>query len=151
MRKFTFTLESVLQVKYRLEERVRAELADTQSRLVEAQQALRRLSQEKGRHQKEMVRIQQGALDIGSLLLAQDYLAQLNRRIQDQQEVIAQIEAELDRKREELVEAQRERKSLEILKDKQWQEYQKAVQREEQLFLDEVAAIRYGRLGSDNQ
>lgn len=151
MRKFTFTLESVLQVKYRLEERVRAELADTQSRLVEAQQALRRLSQEKGRHQKEMARIQQGALDIGSLLLAQDYLAQLNRRIQDQQEVIAQIEAELDRKREELVEAQRERKSLEILKDKQWQEYQKAVQREEQLFLDEVAAIRYGRLGSDNQ
>lgn len=149
MQRFQFSLETVLRVKSRQEERALAEFAQSQAELISAQRSLTELLQEKMRHLWEVSRHQQGTLNIGNLMLSQSCLQRLNQKIGLQEQEIAQLEEKLEVRRQAVVEAQRERKTLEILKEKQWIQHQKELQQEEQHFLDEIAGARRKSLGSD--
>ena len=141
MKKFRYTLESVLQVKYRLEELALAALAERQGQLIAAQNVLNNILEEKSGHLQAILTAQRGPLNLDELLLNQRYLEALNQQISQQKEKIKALT--------EALEAQR--KTLEILKEKQLHSYYKAVYREEQIVLDEVAGNRHRRLGRGTQ
>lgn len=149
MNRFRFSLESVLQVKYRLEELALARLSESQGRLIDAQSVLARILQEKQAHIQRVRSVQSGRVNVAQLVSAQHYLDALNERIKQQEFLIVQIEEELEQRREVVIEAQRERKTLEKIKEKQWRRFLRELDREEQNFADEVAGNRYGRAGGD--
>ena len=151
MKKFRYTLESVLQVKCRLEEMALAALAECQGRVIAAQGILNNMLEEKARHLQAILTAQRGPLNLDELLLNQSYLEGLNQRISQQKDKIVVLAEALEAQRQVVVQAQQERKTLEILRDKQLHSYYKAVYREEQIVLDEVAGNRHRRLGRGTQ
>ncbi len=149
MNRFRFSLESVLQVKYRHEELALARLSESQGRLIDAQSALARILKEKQAHIQLVRSVQSGRLNVTQLIAAQQYLDALNDRIEQLECLIMQIEEELEQRRQVVLEARRERKTLEAIREKQWRRYLRELEREEQNFADEIAGIRYGRAGGD--
>ena len=135
MKKFRYTLESVLQVKYRLEELALVALAERQGQLIAAQNVLNNILEEKSGHLQAILTAQRGPLNLDELLLNQRYLEALNQQISQQKEKIKVLTEALEAQRQVVVQAQQERKTLEILKEKQLHSYYKAVYREEQIVL----------------
>jgi flagellar FliJ protein len=140
MRRFKFSLETVLRVKKSLEEKIQLEFS---AQLEKKALCLRGLAfLEKGL--EEMVAAQIGGRD-GRLNAAEIALFEAGRRAQIeklgwQRGQLAHIEAELEAKRLELVAASRERKVLEKLEEGQFEGYLEKLNREEQAFLDELAS-----------
>ena len=76
----------------------------------------------------------------------QNYIKGIEQRIKNQNIRIQNAYSVLEQKRAELVKATQDRKVLDRLKDIGRQNYLKEMDRLEQIFLDEIAVIRHGKL-----
>jgi flagellar export protein FliJ len=80
-----------------------------------------------------------GRVDVDRLLQAQRYEASVTLEVRHVQDQRKQLAAEIERRRAALVEADREVKSLEKLKEARLAEHRQQEQRQEMKLLDEVA------------
>ena len=71
-----------------------------------------------------------------------DYLRWLKKSAERQKDLVAKAEEEAARRMASLVEAMRERKALEILKDKRYAEYANEEKLAEQKITDEIVSYR---------
>jgi flagellar export protein FliJ len=129
MSKQRFRLEQVLAHKKRLEETMQIHLASLEAQHrqeTDAMTALERRSTEQRRALRS--RQDEVRLDPGEMERSLAYLDALERERHRQAEVVAQIAAEVDRSREQLLAVAQERKALERLKEQQlerWAEEEK--------------------------
>lgn len=140
MRRFKFTLETVLRVKRSREEKIQLEFSAILEKKALALRGLAHLE----RGLEEMVQGQkeqrQGALNAAMIELFESSRLAQTEKIAWQKSALARVEDELEAKRLELVDASRERKVLEKLEEGQYEAYLEKFNREEQAFLDELAA-----------
>ena len=71
----------------------------------------------------------------------------IEERIEKQIELIEKTKEELEVLRQELLEAQKDRKIMENLKERDYNSYKEELMRIEQKELDEVAVLRYDTVG----
>jgi flagellar FliJ protein len=140
MRRFKFSLETVLRVRRSKEEMLQREFSALLEKQARCMGEIARLE----RGLAEMVQAQSGTrggtLDAGMIeIYEMSRLAQLEK-ILKQRFRLKGIREELEAKRLELVAASRDRKVLETLEENQYEDYLKKLNREEQAFLDELAA-----------
>lgn len=145
MKKFVFTLESVLDLKRRREEALLEELAKKVRAAALAEEALKGLRAERRRAQDEVRELLKGKVELDRVCRGRDYVAGLDERIEAQKLVVQRRQGEVKTCRQQVVVAAQERKTLEKLRERQWEAYQKEYRREEQAFLDEVATQGYAR------
>jgi flagellar FliJ protein len=148
VKRFHFSLESVLKVRRIREEKVQREFslilekrALAAGNLAALDTALRDMNDRQGSRLKSG-----GTLD--RFLVSQFELSReaCIERIGWQKAQLAEVDIQMDLKRAELVEASRQRKVLEKLEERQYQAYLAGNNREEQAFLDELA--QFGARGS---
>jgi len=143
MSRFTFRLATLLKLRERARDERRAQLA-------QAYQAEAILGQEQQRVADDLALLQQqsreaagpGTLDLDRLLDARRFEAVLLVQQQDLQKKQKLLEAEIDRRRQALVEANREVRVLELLRERQLQRHREEESRREMKLLDEVAGRR---------
>ncbi|HHW15628.1 MAG TPA: flagellar export protein FliJ [Firmicutes bacterium] len=145
MRKFAFGLEPVLNLKRRREDSLLEELGRRQRALKAAEEALRGVAAERRQAEDDLRMLLLGRIDLGKVRAARQYLAAVERRLACQRRECERRAAEVQACRQDLVAAQKERKTFEKLRQRQWEAYQEDFRREEQSFLDELAAQEYGR------
>ena len=108
----------------------------------------------------QMPRKRQGLMEKRSILLSQgaditevrdNYQGEIETewRIESQGKVIARCEDEVKRKREELTEKMRKRKTYEKLRERAWDRYSTETGREESRIVDEIATISFERAKAD--
>jgi flagellar FliJ protein len=139
VRRFRFSLETVLKVKRQVEELRQRELGDSQ--------ALRdRGLMQLARHENELRDLlesrstqREGRLDLGVEAWHNERQRGLNVAIGSDQAQLAELEARLATARARAVEAARERRVLEKLEETQLQDHLFKLNREEQGLLDELA------------
>ncbi|MCS6948885.1 MAG: flagellar export protein FliJ [Armatimonadota bacterium] len=140
MRRFEFSLQQVLEYRQRREEQMLRAFAEAQAQLAHERSVLDRLLTER---EACLYRSQrQNRLTIEILTVEQNYLSALEERIEVQRERVAQAERTLEERRQALIEAQRERKALERLREKQYEQWRQEMLRAEQKALDELATTR---------
>ncbi len=145
MRKFKFRLESVLQIKNRREELRQRELSAAERLREQARQQLT-VWQEQIAEIMRFYREQlQNSFDPRSAGDYYAYLNWLNRERTAAEALLRQREAEAHAAQARLVEAARERRMIEQLKEKALQEYQFAELQAEINFLDELGTGRFVR------
>ncbi len=143
MKRFRFRLERVLQLKRRLEKQKQQELA--QQVQIELNLVARgeRLAGQMVLYYTRLRDLQGRAFQPAT---AQSFYTQIallaDRRLQTRLQLARQRKA-VAAKRAELVAASRERRLLESVRERRWQEYQRVLKREEETFLDEMATTRY--------
>jgi flagellar FliJ protein len=139
MRRFRFSLETLLKVRRQLEEARQRELALAQGARDRALQALGGLDGSLKALLLQRAGERQGRLDLAQEAWHADRHQSLLRSMALARTALAQREMELDLARQRAVEAARERRVLEKLEEKQLQEHQLLMVREEQGLLDDLA------------
>ena len=80
---------------------------------------------------------------LSKILLYRAYHDRLSREIGEESLRLQTLKKETERRREILIEASRERKTMETLRDRAFAEHQKSERREDQTLMDETAARVY--------
>lgn len=143
--KFKFHLETLLEVRQMHEQQAQARLVD-QLRVLEAEKAaLAELEGVATAYRAELAERQRGNLDIHSVMTYMNYLNTLDSRRHQQLARIATAESEAERLRLALLKATQQKKSVEKLRERHLEEFNKEQQRVETLFLDEMSSSRQKR------
>ena len=131
-RKFT---EDILQKKFSLFKKL---LIDEKKKLMICEKARNRFLVELQQKQKESIAVSEN-------LLYFNFLVRLAGDIDKQRGVVLDIEKKFDRKRDDLIEAMKNRKMLEKLKEKHFKAYNHKLMKNEQDFLNETAINMFNR------
>lgn len=145
MKKFSFKFETVLRVKEKKEEELKRALMRLQALRIEQEQLLEKIDNEKRRVYGAKAAEKQGGVDIMSLVNYEAYLNNLRRKISAAEKKIKELEKKADDKRVEVIEASKEKKIFEKLKEKHFSEFKKTIVSNEQKQLDEIAVNKYNR------
>ena len=132
MKKFKFTLATLLKVKEALEKQKKQELAEAEQALALARRELEALEGDFERRRQEHNAILQEGADAVELQSFARYFEYLRERIRLQRVKIRQAEAERQRRREALVEAMTEVKALDKLKEAQYEAYKLELKAEQE-------------------
>lgn len=144
MKRFTFPLQPVLDHRKRIEDEKQLVVAARARSLDEAERELARLNEEFRKH-STMLRDGHKKLETRELQCIYAHLQFLDRCIVAQIRIVAERRVALDRARTELLEASKEKKIVEKLKERRREGYVLEEQRMEQKELDDGNARRHGR------
>jgi len=146
MTTFRFRLATVLKLRQAARDRRRTELAQGYEAERILQQRKDQLAEELSETKRETVKASRpGSVDVDRLLLRHRHrlvLLSQQQQVSEQQE---QLAAEIERRRQLLVEADRQVRVLEKLKEKRLESYNAEQQRLETRTIDEVAGLRSDR------
>lgn len=148
---FVFNLQSVLDARKVFEEKILREFAEKKRELEKEVESLLHMRK---RRESAVVQLK-GLKDQG--VMAADvtmYFNYINRLVQQesmQEDIIHQMEKQVEMKRQELIEAVKDRKVMESLKERKWEEYYQKVSSTERKLLDEMAIVRFDRRRSDRR
>lgn len=142
MKSYKFSMESILNLRENEEKDTMENLVKVQNQL-ETQKAILRdliMAEEDARKNKSKCD------DIHQLRHQNLYKEKLEEEIQRQDELIDTISLKFEEARLELIEAQKNRKVMEKLKEKDMEEYIADLRYVEQKELDEMAILKYTQL-----
>ena len=142
MRAFRFRLERVLQLRRQMEEEKRRELSIMLFDLRQLEARLHSLQRDLESCKTEMATdLEQEELSMARIEVFASYLKRITSFIEEQRELISELHKKIESKKNELLDAIKERKAMESVKARRRAEHDKECAREEMKFLDEIAGI----------
>jgi flagellar protein FliJ len=144
MRKFKFNLQRVLDYRETIEDKLLGELAAARAQHDREIEKLTEVTRARDQFRRRMRR-QLTSGDPDEIKRAYFYLNDLVKRVQSQEMAVSQAEEFKNLKTTEVVEASKDRKVLERLRDYKLVEYTSDLHSQEQKFLDDLATIRSNR------
>ena len=140
MKRFRFRLQRILDIRDQIRDEARQELGRRNAELAHQQSVLAGL-------EDELTRLQpgkDGTLTAGELMLMGAYALRVQQLIEQQLVRIEEARREVVVAQEKYIQANKDAKALEMLKDKKRSEYDQEMLKEEINQLDEVAVQRAG-------
>lgn len=144
MAKFVFRLQSVLNLKKRLEEQQRNAFAAAKKRLDEENEKLASLYIRLEEFEEEGRQMRDKSLKVRDILDNGEAIIRVREYIEEQKAQVRLCEMKVEEEREKLVEMMRERKMYERLREKAFEEYVEEEKREEGVINDEHNSYVYG-------
>ena len=148
MAKFIFKMESILSVKEKLEEQAKAEYSIEIMKLRQEEEKLEELENRKNAYQTRLYEAVMDTLNISEIKILEDSVENIKYNIKLQLIVIANQQKNVDRAREKLDNAMKERKTYEKLKEKAFEEFKEQINAEEQKEINELVSFKF-QTGSD--
>lgn len=143
MKKFKFSLETVLSYKQQVLEAVQNEHAQLLAKVQEQENVLEAVERRYREYNEEYRERKQAGLPITDAVIYQNGLRVLEADIRREMERLEQLRKQAEAKRLEMVEARKETSSLEKLREKKLDVYQKSIQKSEESLIEEfVTAAR---------
>lgn len=142
MKKFRFSLETVLEYKQQVLESLQAEhgailarIREQEAYIDEIEAAYRHLNGEFNRRKSE-------GISILDAMKYEQYLRAREREIEEAYEALHDLQKQEEAKRNQVVEAKKETSSIEKLREKKLEVYNKAVQKSEEALIDEFVTTK---------
>lgn len=139
---YTFKLEALRKFREFEEERVQKEFSDAQRMRDEAAQKVAQRIALQERTEREFALKQNGSA-ASQAAMYRDYLQRLSEEIDILKQKLVVAEKNCEKKRQTLLEAMKNRKALDRLKEKGEQDYKEEQNRDEGKFIDEIAINRF--------
>ena len=146
MTKFSFRLESILQIKIKLEEQAKMEFAAAKMRLNEEEDKLQALKDRKEAYEQELKRLYMGNLDVRRINSTSAAIEVTETQINTQVFAVKRAEKKVAVASDKLSTVMQERKSMEKLKENKLAEYMREYNKEESKQTDELISYQYGRV-----
>ncbi len=143
MHKFAFRLESVLKLKTQMEDNAKNNLARATKELENQKVYLEELKNENDASINSLTEEVDEGIPVYRVRLYNNYLSLMKEKIVNQKENVNIAEHNVDTNREVLIKAMQERKVLDKLKDKKFDEYIKEQNKAEQLGIDELNSFKF--------
>ncbi len=140
MKKFKFPLDTVLSYKQQALESLQGEHSQILARVRAQEEHLEHLWQQYRDFNEEYRERTEEGLPITEALMYQHSLRAIEAEIQRETERLEELRAQEEQKRAEVVEAKKETSSIEKLKEHKLEDYRKAEQKSEELFIEEFVS-----------
>ena len=147
MKKFKFSLDTVLSYKQQVLGVLQGEYAEAMARVHEQEALLEELWQEYRSCDAEYHQRAEEGLPITEALMYQSALRAAELEIQRGTKRLEELEAEAEKRREAMVEAKKETSSIEKLREKKLDAYHKAEAKSEELFIEEFVSSTRAHAG----
>lgn len=144
MKKFRYSMQSLLVIKQKLEDQAKAAYGAAKLRLAEEEERLLVLQQKREAYVEEKRRVMSTRLDVPKLNRLQMAVEAMDDQIVRQRQNIKKAEAAVRVAEERLVESMTERKTQERLRENAFEVYRQEMNAEEQKEIDERTSFRYG-------
>lgn len=144
MAKFIFKMQSLLSIKYKLEDQAKAEYGMELAKLRDEEMKLEALIARKEAYQDRLTTAVQDALDIYEIKKLENSVEHVKYNINVQKFVISQQQQRVEKAREKLDNAMKERKTYEKLKEKAFEQFKIEVEAQERKEIDELVSFRFG-------
>lgn len=142
MAKFAFRLQAVLGIREKMEDLKKNEFGKAVSELAAARQKKADMERQKADCIDGFRDSIATGIDPLDIRQHNQFIEKLKKMIKAQEQVIIRAEAYVEEKRAELVEAMRDRKTLEILKESDFEEFLTEEKKSEQKVVDEIVSYR---------
>lgn len=140
MKKFKFSLDTVLSYKQQVLEALQGEHALALAAVREQEALLENLWGQYRDYNAEYRRRAEEGLPLTEALMYQNGLRAAEQEIQRETKRLEELEAEAEKRREAMVEAKKETSSIEKLKEKKLEAYHKEEAKSEELFIEEFVS-----------
>jgi flagellar protein FliJ len=149
MADFKFKLNAVLDMRKRIEDQRKKELAELKELLRREQVMLHTLDKKRKDALEHMKQQQTGLMNISDFMNYYTYLNDCREKIISQISLIKELIAHVDNKREDLICAAKDRKIIEKLRENQYQEFKDTMEKIETKMLDEIATNGFNYRNND--
>ena len=136
---YKFSLEPVLKYRKLLEEDIQKDFAVLKRQLLDEKVRLSNFEQVRDRFSGELQQKQVKSISVSDILLYTDYLQEVSKEIKKQSKRILEAEKSVDQKREELVGAMKNRKTIDRLREKGLKVHVQELSKKEQNLMNEAA------------
>lgn len=150
MSRFVFNLEPLYGYRQRLEELSQKEFAEVNLRLQAEEKRLIEMNELYRNSALEMDVLKEKGAAVRDVEMHHLYLEGLKRHIKAQEAAIGQIRKLLEKKRSELIDAARNRKVMEIMKERSLNAHNLKENKLEQKESDDLTSARLRRKGNEN-
>lgn len=146
---FKFKLEPVLSLKEKIEDSRKRELGIATIHKEALLNEKLQLMKKKDEAMDEIKTHNNSVVDVQSFKAFNQYSVYMDQAIKAKNKQVQEAQKKVEEKREELLEAVKERKILDNLKDIQNEVFIEEEKREEQRILDDIVTYKYGKKGME--
>lgn len=143
MARFHYRMQSILNIKMKMETQAKQEFAAAKNALDVQQEKLRALQNRQEGYERQAQKLLQGNLNLREIEENKQAILRMEDYITVQREMVRRSELGLERAREKLTEVMKERKTHETLRDKAFEAFVKEENREEGKAVDELTSFRF--------
>ena len=140
MKKFRFSLETVLDYKQQALDSLRAEHGAILAQVRAQEQAVQALEEEHRRADDEFTQRKLEGINVLDALNFEQYLRAVERRLQTEHQKLEALERQEEKKRSQVVEARKETATIEKLKEHKLEDYRKAEQKDQERQIEEFVS-----------
>lgn len=145
MAKFRYSLQSILDIKLKMETQAKQAFAAAKSALDDEEDALRQLFERKRGYEEKAKALLAGSLNVREIEDNKNALLVLDGYIAEQKQRVALAEKRLEQARMELTEVMMERKTHETLREQAFQAFLQEENKAESKTVDELVSYTYGQ------
>ncbi len=145
MSKFIYKMQSILNLKYKLEDQAKMEFAAARRRLDEEEERLERLKERKLSYEEEGRSLREDNLNVQDIMDNRHAILQMEEFIEYQKIRVKEAETELERERRKLQEVMQERQVQEKLREKAFETFVREENAQESKEVDELVSYTYGQ------
>jgi len=144
MKKFRYSMQSLLVIKQKLEDQAKAAYGAAKLRLNEEEERLAAMQIKREEYVEEKRQVMATRLDVPKLNRLQMAVEAMDAQIVRQKQNVKKAEMAVRAAEERLVESMTERKTQERLRENAFEVYRQEMNAEEQKEIDERTSFRYG-------
>ena len=148
MKKFKFSLETVLNYKEQNENNLRAEHAAALQQVIRQEEVIEELRQKARQTREEINEKRSGGFNVLQMQTFERYLNYLKGEIKKELRTLDILKRKEEERRAALIEARAETKSIGKLKEKRLSEYKKLEAKQEELNIEEFISRKESLAGS---
>ena len=145
MAKFRYRMQSILEIKKKLEEQAKNEFAAARASLNEEEDKLEQLKKRKEAYEDEGRVLRENTLNIMDIIENKEALLRMDEFIADQQLNVKRAQNRMEEARLALQNAMQESKTQEKLREKAFEQFVKEENKRESKEIDELVSYTYGR------
>lgn len=145
MAKFRYSLQSILDIKLKMETQAKQEFSAAMGALDEEKRKLMSLRERKSELESESGKLLQGILDFREIEDNRQAISITKERILVQGENVSRAEKNVERARQKLREVMIDRKTYETLREKAFEQFMLDEGRAESKSVDELTSYTYGK------
>ena len=145
MAKFQYRMQSILDIKLKMEEQAKMQFAQAQAKLNEEEAKMQRLIDRKSQYEADLKKLLSAKLNLLKIEETQNAVMRMEEFITLQQREVDKAKRAVEKEREKLKEVMMERKSHEKLKENAFEQFMQELNSAEGKEIDELTSYTYGQ------
>lgn len=145
MARFRYRMQSILDIKLKMETQAKQEFAEARIRLDEEEAKLEALKERKAEYEQQARDMLVGTLNCRDMAENKEALLRMDEYMDLQRLEIRKAEKKVEQAREKLAQVMMERKSHDTLKEKAFEQFLLDEKKQESKEIDELTSYTYGQ------